>query len=211
MSTTRPLLRFALLLLVAATCPGQAPAEPAEAQPAAEKPKPAYANAAKYQEVELATLRATPEEYKHKKVCLITTYLGYSPILPWYMELSGFKADKYYWIIVIPTVLPAMTKKTDLMNALIPGLAKRKTVIIYGKVGEYRQKPRNIPMAPSYYLEVDYLEVCAGNWQPELPEEQLDEEILNSKFMSRGGSRGNDQDGGNPQPPHRGPAPGQRR
>ena len=106
-----------------------------------------------YKELSLEILKSQPEEYRNKKVCYESVYERYMTTFPPYAELNGFKAGKYYWLLIAPKNLPVVAKKTKTMNSLILTLKKRCKVKIYGKIKKFHIKAKNT-MLPSYYLEL---------------------------------------------------------
>ena len=128
----------------------------------------------KYQDVDLVTLRATPEKFNNKRIRIITYYKGFLISFPEYMERTGFKADKHYLIRIVPNNLPVMTKKTDAMNELIPGLAKGKVITVYGKLKDFGYSPKFL--APEYYLDLEHIEVMEKPVAVDIPPEMLKEE-----------------------------------
>ncbi len=115
-----------------------------------------------YNETELAKIKATPEEYKNKKICYISKYKGYITSFPPYIEKSGFKAGKYYLLEISPVIVPVMVKKTDEMNEIIPTLPRGKGVKIYGKIDKFRIEPE-FTVLPRFYLDLDHIEVLEGD------------------------------------------------
>lgn len=124
----------------------------------------------KYAEVEIAQIKATPEEYKNKKITYTSRYNKYQTTFPAYIENSGFKPGKYYLLEISPMNLPVMVKKSDKMNELIPTLAKNKVVKVSGKIEKFKTEPQR-KMLPRYYLSLDEIEVVEADIKDSVPDD----------------------------------------
>lgn len=162
---------FAATIVLSLTLGGSMEATAAE---------PAKIDVDRYQEVELLTLRATPEKFKNKRIRISTRYQGFSITFPEYMEKSKFKGDKHYLIQIIPKSLPVIAEKEDEMTELIAPLRKGTMVVAYGKVREFSSKPKRVRthmhMRSDYFLELEHLELAAADATIELPPEIQAEE-----------------------------------
>ncbi len=127
-----------------------------------------------YVEVELARLKATPEEFKNKKIFYISRYQGYKTTFPPYIEKSGFKPAKHYLLSISPLMVPVMSKKNDETNALIPTLPRGKAVKVYGKVEKFRIEPE-LTTLPRFYLDLDHIEAVEGD----VPIQEMKEDKVN--------------------------------
>ncbi|HPN84559.1 MAG TPA: hypothetical protein PK821_04395 [Victivallales bacterium] len=126
----------------------------------------------KYEKVDIEKVKATPEEYKNKKVSLDTVYFKYETTFLPYMDKSGFKAGKNYYLQVKPGNFPVMVDKNDETNSLIPSLKAGSKVRIYGKVKKFSYKPE-ATIWPHYFLEMDKLEIIeAGSGKLETENEE---------------------------------------
>ncbi len=114
-------------------------------------------DASKYQAVEIAALKASPEQFKNKKICYESKFKTYLTTFPPYIDQSGFKNGKYFLLEIFPLMVPVMVKKNDEMNELIAKLPKGKSVKVYGKIQKFRIEPQ-LTILPYYYLELDKLE-----------------------------------------------------
>lgn len=136
-----------------------------------------------YPETELAKLKASPEEYKNKKVCYTSVYVGYYTTFRLYVERSGFKAGKYFWLRVVPLELPVMAKKDDEINELVSSLdtgAKiRAKVKVYGRVKQFTYEDR-ARTGPHYYLELDKIELVKDAVPDAKAEELIKTDIADS-------------------------------
>lgn len=130
----------------------------------------------RYDEIQPAALKATPEEYKNKKIFYTSKYIRYLTTFPPYMEASGFRAGKYYLLMVVPADFPVLVRKDDEMNELIPTLPRGKRVKVYGKVKKFKASPQ-YTMFPRYYLELDHVEVVEtkGDEGEEIAEDDVEE------------------------------------
>ena len=111
-----------------------------------------------YTVVEIPKLKAIPEEYKNKKVCYESVYVGYETTFPPYVEKSGFKAGKDFCLLVRPMNLPVMAGKTKEINELVPTLKRGAKVKIYGKIKKFMNEPEATTL-PHYYLDLEKIEV----------------------------------------------------
>jgi hypothetical protein len=112
----------------------------------------------KYQEVEISAVKATPEDLKNKKVTFETRYWRYETTFPPYVERSGYKAGKHYYLLVEPANFPVLVDKTDAMNAIIPTLKKGSKVRLYGKIKKFSSAPVETTY-PHYFLELEHIEI----------------------------------------------------
>jgi hypothetical protein len=110
-----------------------------------------------YTEIEYTQLKVAPEDYRHKHVAYTGIFQNLSATFLPYMEKSGFKPEKYLWLVVGDLQVPAIAKKTDAMTAFAAGLKKGTTVKVYGKVKEFRSEPKQT-VHPHYYVEVETVE-----------------------------------------------------
>ena len=114
-------------------------------------------NANQYALVTKELLKAQPEKYKNKKIYFETKYLGYATTFPPYMERSGIKAGKYFYLRTIPQGFPVFAAKKDFTDLII-SMKKHSAVKIYGKVKKFPINPRRTRF-PHYYLEVADIQI----------------------------------------------------
>ena len=114
-------------------------------------------NASQYALVTKELLKAQPEKYKNRKIYFETKYLGYATTFAPYMERSGVKAGKYFYLNTIPRSFPVFAAKKS-FSELVIGLKKHSTVKIYGKVKKFPVAPRRTRL-PRYYLEVADIQI----------------------------------------------------
>ena len=112
----------------------------------------------KYQELSTDVVKAMPEEYKNKRICFETVFVRYETTFLPYMEKSGFRPGKYYYLQVKPSNFPVMAEKNDLTNAIIPSLKAGSKVKLYGKVKKFSSSPE-VGVFPVFHLELDHIEV----------------------------------------------------
>jgi len=112
----------------------------------------------KYQELSVDTVKAMPEEYKNKRIWFETVFVRYETTFLPYMEKSGYRPGKYYYLQVKPSNFPVMAEKNDLMNAIIPSLKAGSKVKLYGKVKKFSSSPE-MGVFPVFHLELDNIEV----------------------------------------------------
>ena len=141
--TTRPFFAFAaaLLLCAAVSTAGDTDPEPTG-----------------YKEVELATLKAAPEDYNHDKVVYDARFMRYLTTFPEYIDKSGFDSDRDFLLFIGSEMLPVMARKNDDLIKTIAELKPGQTVRVYGKVDKFRATPeRN--MLPRYYVKLTEIRV----------------------------------------------------
>ena len=109
-------------------------------------------NANHYKLVEKEMLKAQPEKYKNKKIYFESKYSGYTTTFPNYMDRSGIKAGKYFYLRTNPSNLPVLAQKKK-FSELVIGLKKGSTVKIYGKVRKFAVRPKRSRF-PLYFLDV---------------------------------------------------------
>ncbi|NOY74842.1 MAG: hypothetical protein GXP32_03505 [Kiritimatiellaeota bacterium] len=114
-------------------------------------------NASQYKQITKELLKAQPEKYKNKKIYFETKYLGYATTFPPYMERSGIKAGKYFYIRAQPQNFPVVANKKSFSD-LILSMKKRSSVKIYGKVKKFPISP-GWSRFPHYYLVVADIQV----------------------------------------------------
>ena len=115
----------------------------------------------KYDQVTFKQLKVVPEDYKNKKVTYTDVFHGFSTTFPPYVEKSGFKVTKYFYLKVGGLAIPVMAKKSDEMNTLMVNLDRGATVRLYGKIKKFRSKPVHTTY-PRYYLALEELDVVAA-------------------------------------------------
>lgn len=111
-----------------------------------------------YKEVSIKILKATPEEYRNKKIWYQTRYEGFRKIFPNHVIDSGFKSEKYYWFRVIPEIIPVLTKKSDEYTKQLTTMKNETTVKVYGKLKKLRHSPKK-RQQDYFYLDLDKLEI----------------------------------------------------
>ncbi|HBC87843.1 MAG TPA: hypothetical protein DCZ94_12885 [Lentisphaeria bacterium] len=136
-----------------------------------------------YTEVEIAKLKATPEEYKNKRICYESEYFGYETTFPAYVEKSGFKAGKDYCLLVKPVNIPVMAEKNKENNELVPTMKKNSKVKVYGKIKKFMSEPEATQL-PHYYLELEKIEVTAPPPAEEARKDPRDERRKDRKADS---------------------------
>jgi len=111
-----------------------------------------------YTEVDIKMLKAAPESYSSKKVTFTSTYTRYSTTFLPYMESSGIKPGKYFWLEIGGAGLPVIARKKDEMNTLVAGLKRGTPVKVYGRVKKFKKAPKQ-PLFSRYYVSVDDIEI----------------------------------------------------
>jgi len=146
--------------------------------------KPEY-----YVEVDVKILKATPENYRNKKIFYESEYKGFKTEFPQYLEKEGFKSTKKYWLEIMPDSIPVFADKSDEMNKIVPGLKRDSAVKVYGeikKISLVRKKGEQGPVF-SFYLDLDHIEVISDP-----PEKKGSDEFHPQKPENREGDRKTD-------------------
>lgn len=113
----------------------------------------------RYKLVEFKILKAAPEEYKNKRISTRGTYNGYTATIPEYMHSSGYKTGKYFlFLMENSTAIAFIIKKDDDVVAQIANLKRGSELEVYGKVKQFRGKPK-MGMAPQFCLLIDEIVV----------------------------------------------------
>jgi len=109
-------------------------------------------------EISYNELKIAPENYKSKKIAYSAAFRNVSTTFLPYMEKSGFRPDKYLWIVAGDLSVPAMVKKTDDVTKLVAGLKRGVHIRITGKIKEFKVEPKQTLHA-RYYVKVENLAV----------------------------------------------------
>ena len=174
--------QFSLLLLAALLMAAGLLAEDAKTSDA---PTPDSGfDKTKYQEIERNILLAAPEEFKNKRVSLKTRFAGFNTNFPPYMEASGAKASKYYWLRAGLRNVPLLLPKDKGAAELVASLKEGSGIAVYGKVRKFKRKPK-MPGMTLYYLEAEFLEPAqaAGTDKAKADKEGESEEALDKDIQ----------------------------
>ncbi len=114
----------------------------------------------RYKEITYNELKASKKELEHKRAWYEGAYMGFNDTFPHYVEESGIKASRYYYLLVNGMEVPVIARRKKEISDLIGKLKKGAKVRIYGKVKEFRQKPART-ILPHYYIEFDHLMVLS--------------------------------------------------
>jgi len=149
----------------------------------------------KYAETARDVLLAAPEEFKGKRITLKTKFMGLNTTFPPYMEGSGAKQSKYFWLKAGLRELPLLLPKDKGATELVGSLKEGSWIAVYGKVKKFKRKPKN-PGMPQYYLEADLLEPAPaakadGERKGKESEGELDKDIqsLRDQLTTKPGGR----------------------
>ncbi|MBN1863564.1 MAG: hypothetical protein JW808_01550 [Victivallales bacterium] len=140
-----------------------------------------------YEEVDEKTLELKPEDYRNKKIFYQGVYASTQTSFPPYVERSGIKAGKHYWLLVTPHNLPVIVKKGKDFDEPVAALKRNSTLKLYGKIKKFKYKP-DLSTLPQYYLDLDYLEVieeAEDAEEPKTPEEKWRERVRDIKERER--------------------------
>ncbi len=109
----------------------------------------------KFEEVEVKKLKAAPEEYLNKNISCRTNFLELANVFHDYMEKSGFKAGKHFWLRARPGNLPVIGDKKECDGfELVDSLDEGDGIIIYGKIKNFLASPVATRL-PHYYFQVE--------------------------------------------------------
>lgn len=110
---------------------------------------------AKYKEMDPNVLKVAPEDHVNKGVLVRTQYKDVQITFFPYMENSGFKAGKHFWMVANPDNLPFLGEKRDKdVFGVVEGLRKGDEIVVSGKLKRFTSKPGNTKR-PYYYLLVE--------------------------------------------------------
>ncbi|RMD78591.1 MAG: hypothetical protein D6820_09720 [Lentisphaerae bacterium] len=121
--------------------------------------KPAH-NASRYKLVKYSMLKAQKKEYKNDRVQYEAVYLGFNDNFPEYVERSGFRSSRYYYLLAGDLSIPIIVKRSDDIASLLANLKKGSRVRVYGKLRKFKVSPKH-PMFPEYYVELEHITVLA--------------------------------------------------
>ncbi len=112
-----------------------------------------------YTEVKAKELKTAPEEYLNKNIFFATRFSELITTFLPYMDKSGFKAGKHYWLRVVPSNFPVIGEKKDKeFGDIAQDLRKRAPLAIYGKVRKFRFLPGET-IFPHYYFDAEKIEM----------------------------------------------------
>ena len=110
-----------------------------------------------YTEVTVEQLKVAPEKYEHEYIVYEGPFLNtHSTFLP-YMEKSGFRSTKYVWLVIGPSQVPVLARKTDTIVEQAAQLKRGQMVRVYGRIREFKADPKQT-IHPHFYVSVDKLE-----------------------------------------------------
>lgn len=118
----------------------------------------AYKYHDKYKELTFQALKAAKESYEHKKVRYESIYTGFADTFPPYVEKSGYKSNKYFFLNCGGIQVPVLARKKKDLTELIGKLKKGVKVRIYGRVKEFRSKP-GMTTLPRFFIELAHITV----------------------------------------------------
>jgi hypothetical protein len=123
-----------------------------------------------YTETTFQKVKAAPEDFRNDKITYTGRFLRFYTTFLRYMEESGFKADRYYGLIVNEVSVPVMARKNTEMKQLMGMIRPLSMVRVYGRLKKFRRDP-NHPIWPRYYLELAHLEFIqtAGSAEAKTP------------------------------------------
>ena len=124
-----------------------------------------------YKEVEAKVLKLKVEDFRNAKVFYTGTFTNILTTFPRYVNKSGIKAGKYFWLVITPNNVPVVTRKRKGLDDKIIAIKKGSTVKVYGKIKKLKYKGRASILTP-YYLDLDSIEVVSEP-EKELPEEDI--------------------------------------
>ena len=117
-----------------------------------------------YKEITFNELKAAPENYKYKYITYTAVFKRFATTFLPYMENSGIKSTKYFWLEIGGAQVPVIGKKTDELNKFVAGLKAGKMVKVYGKVKKFKKEPKQT-LYPRYYVDLDNVELVAQTYK----------------------------------------------
>ncbi len=126
-----------------------------------------------YQPTPLNLVLTTPEDMKNKLITFESVYIGVKNDFPRFFEDMGFKNGKYSNIRVRQSAsiwenVPLLVKRTEEMKSLLATLKPNQRLAIYGKIKKF-QHTRPNGDSPSYYVDIDIIEVIQESVTPTKP------------------------------------------
>ena len=143
-----------------------------------------------YKEVEVKSLKIAPEDHLNKSVKFTTRSVEYITTFLPYMDRSGFKAGKDFWLKVVPRNFPVIGEKKDKeYGELAQELKHGDAIILYGKVKKFISPPGET-LFPHYYFDVEKIERLEDKASDALKEvDALNAEEAAKGKEERGGKR----------------------
>lgn len=142
-----------------------------------------------YSEVDTKQLTLQLKDFKNKKVFYSGVYKKILTTFPNYVDRSGIKVGKYYYLVISPTNVPVIVKRDKEFDKLVLSLEKGSTVQVFGKIKAFRYKPSHT-RNPHYYLELAHLKVLALDKNPKKEKDNEDyEKDINKEIKDDNNNR----------------------
>lgn len=105
-------------------------------------------------EVSFSLLKTAPEKHKGKLITYSEVFRDFATTFPPYMEMAGFKSTRWILLTIGDLKLPVLIKKNDEVTALVADLQPGTTVVVTGRIREFKVDPK-MPAYAKYYLDAD--------------------------------------------------------
>ncbi|GEM_PF-5997132 len=116
-------------------------------------------------EVSYSLLKTAPEKHKGKLITYSEVFRDFATTFPPYVEDSGIKSSRWLMLVIGDMKVPVLVRKKDDVTAMVSDLKAGTTVIVTGRVREFKVDPR-APMYAKYYVEADTIAPVADGGQP---------------------------------------------
>lgn len=127
-------------------------------------------------EVSFSLLKTAPEKYKGKLITYSEVFRDFANTFPMYIEMAGFKSTRWILLTIGDLKLPVLIKKNDEVTALVADLQPGTTVVVIGRIREFKVDPL-IPSYAKYYVDADSIVPVSGaqaqqvNRNPAVPQQ----------------------------------------
>ena len=111
-----------------------------------------------YEEVDYDVFRVAPESYKSKRLTYTVAFRRLSSTLAPYMEQSGYRSDRYLWLLTGDQLIPVLIKKNDDVVELVASFKPGDRIRVSGKVRRFSRKPKQTVLS-QYYVLADEVKV----------------------------------------------------
>lgn len=118
-------------------------------------------------EVSFSLLKTAPEKHKGKLITYSEVFRDFANTFPQYVEMAGFKSTRWILLTIGDMKLPVLIKKNDAVTAIVADLKPGTTVIVTGRVREFKIVDPLMPAYAKYYVDADTIVPVQG--EPEQP------------------------------------------
>jgi hypothetical protein len=115
-------------------------------------------SADRYKTVDVRELQLNTEEYKNKRVTFQSQFVGVETSFPKHVVQSGFKQDRDICILTRLGTVLVMARKDDEITELLKTLKRGDTLVVYGKIREFKSPANREMVRAKYYLDLEHIE-----------------------------------------------------